>query len=327
MTPRLGSTDAYGHSIAHSGGGYPKVGDVVTCPRCGGEATSWVDARDRHQGGRHTIHRCLRCGVGFAAGPVIPIDAAPTGLPATGPLRRVADAMLTAELRTVLDVTPPGGSIIDIGAGSGNRALLLARAGHVVTAVEPDADEAEAARRQLGAAAIVHQCAIEDLPPTGGPGYDTAVMSHVLEHLVDADAALRVTRTRLRIGGTLVVMVPNAGGAEARTFRGRWHGWEPARHRWHYTAPTLTQVLSECGYEQIDVRVSGGWRYPTTLAYSIAPGRDRQLHRTGAGLIGRAIAISLAPLAMLEVVAGVGPQLVATARRGSGEPARSSRPQ
>ena len=291
---------------------------MVRCPCCAGDATTWVDARDRHQGGRHRIQRCLRCGVGFAAEPISQTAAAPTALPATGLLRRAADAILTAEFRAVIDVTPPGGSILDVGAGSGNRALLLARAGHIVSAVEPDAREAEEARRQLGMQATVHQCPIEDLPATEGPGYDTAVMSHVLEHLVDADAALRATRTRLRIGGTLVVMVPNAGGIEARAFRGRWHGWEPTRHRWHYTAPTLRHVLAGSGYEQIEVRVAGGWRYPATLAFSIAPGLDPQIARPGVGRVGRAITMALAPLAVLEVMAGAGPQLVATARRGPG---------
>lgn len=214
----------------------------------------------------------------------------------------------------MLDAVRPGGGVLDIGAGSGNRALVLVRAGFRVTAVEPDAAEAALARRQLEGRADVHECAIEALP-AGGTGYDGAVLSHVLEHLGDPDATLRATRERLRAGGALVVFVPNAASGEARMFRGRWHGWEPSRHRWHYSAATLTRVLAAAGYVDIDVRPRGGWRYPATLSFSVVPRLDPQTQGAPHHLAGRALTLALAPVAAIAVLMGRGPQLVAIARR------------
>lgn len=226
----------------------------------------------------------------------------------------MADALTRAELGPVFEVVGPGGTVLDIGTGSGNRALVLARAGYRVTAVEPDAAEAALARRQLGGWVDVRECAIEALPASEA-GYDGAVLSHVLEHLADPDATLRATRQRLRLGGALVVFAPNAESWEARLFRGRWHGWEPSRHRWHYTAATLTRVLVDAGYADIDVRARGGWRYPASLAFSTAPRLDPQTPGAPHHFVGRALALVLAPIAGLAVLSGHGPQLVAVARR------------
>ncbi len=214
----------------------------------------------------------------------------------------------------MFDAVARGGAVLDIGAGSGNRALLLARAGYRVTAVEPDAVEAGHARRQLAGHGSVRECTIEDLPP-GDTGYDGAVLSHVLEHLENPDAMLRATRQRLRPGGAVVVFVPNAAGIEARMFRGRWHGWEPARHRWHYSLAPLARALADAGYADADVRVRGGWRYPSTLAFSAVPSMDPQIADSRRHLAGRALALSLVPLSALETALGRGPQLVAIARR------------
>lgn len=264
-------------------------------------------------GPHHAVRRCRGCGIGFTWPVVDAAEAAPTLLPGGGILRRAADALTRGELGPVFDAVVPGGAVLDVGAGSGNRALILARAGYRVTAVEPDATEAAHARRQLAGRGTVRECGIEELP-AGDIGYDGAVLSHVLEHLGDPDATLAATRERLRGGGVVVAFVPNVASAEARLFGGRWHGWEPSRHRWHYSSTTLAHALNDAGYTDVDVQARGGWRYPATLAFSAAPRLDPQTPGAPPHLAGRALTLALAPLAALEVLTGHGPQLVATAR-------------
>ncbi len=202
--------------------------------------------------------------------------------------------------------------MLDIGGGAGNRARVLARLGYGVTVVEPDPAQAAHARTQLAGVATVCDVGIEDLPPDMAL-FDAALLSHVLEHLSDPDAVLRDVRQRLRPGGTLVVMVPNAGGFEARAFRGRWHAWEPARHRWHFTRVGLRRLVAQAGFAAVDVRVAGGWRYPSSIAFSIAPRLDPQTF-PGMRLVGAALPFVMSPVARLLVAAGQGGQLVAVAR-------------
>lgn len=271
-------------------------------------------ADDRIDGARRLIRRCVACGIGFTASASSPARAAPTGLPARGMVRALADRIIRSELRPLTRAVEPGGRIIDVGAGGGDRALVLAQAGYRVAAVEPDPDEAARAQGQLHGRADLHATTIEELPDAA-TGYDGALLSHVLEHLAEPDRALQLIRDRLRPGGAIAIMVPNAGGLQARLFRGRWHQWEPSRHRWHFTGPVLADMLHRAGYRDVEVRAAGGWRYPASLAYSLGPGLDPQTPGSPPAVVGWLLALALIPIALAEVAAGRGSQLVATARR------------
>jgi 2-polyprenyl-3-methyl-5-hydroxy-6-metoxy-1,4-benzoquinol methylase len=284
------------------------------CPRCGAAARPWVRAHDRTGRDGGVIARCTRCGIGITVTPGDGAPAAPTRLPAVGPLRAFADLVIRRELVPLTSVIAPGAAVLDVGAGGGDRALVLARDGYRVTAVEPDPHEAARARAQLDGKTELHVGTLEELP-AGASGYDAALLSHVLEHLPEPDESLRLVRERLRPGGAVAIMVPNAGGLQARLFRGRWHQWEPARHRWHFAAPVLAEMLRGAGYRDVRVRASGGWRYPSSLAYSIAPWLDPQVPGSPPAIVGRLFALLLVPVAALEVGTRRGPQLVATARR------------
>ena len=200
---------------------------------------------------------------------------------------------------------------MDVGAGTGARAAAAAAGGYAVTAIEPDPAEAARARERLGSERVLERPLGEEAP---GAEADAALAWHVLEHLDDLDAGLAAIRALLRPGGALVAAVPNAGGLEARLLGPRWHGWEPARHRWHLDAPALARVLGDAGFAEIGVESSGGWRYPSSLAFSLAPGLDPQV-RPERAAAGRALALALVPVAAATAALGSGPQLVAAARR------------
>ncbi len=285
---------------------------ATPCPTCGAPTTHRVTPHDRTRTVSAEVRWCASCERGFTEPPPSGTSAAPTTLPGSGPMRRVADRVLAGELTPFRHAVPRGGRVLDIGGGAGNRARVLARMGYDVTVVEPDPAQAAQARTQLAGLATVCGMGIEDLPADMTP-FDAALLSHVLEHLSDPDDVLLDVRRRLRPGGTLVVMVPNAGGVEARAFRGRWHAWEPARHRWHFTRDGLRRIITQAGFVEVDVRVAGGWRYPSSIAFSIAPRLDPQ---TFAGMrhIGAAVPLVLSPIARLLVAMGHGGQLVAVAR-------------
>jgi SAM-dependent methyltransferase len=289
------------------------AGLASPCPRCAAPAREWIRAYDRTGHPNRPVRRCTGCGIGFTSPPPGEEPAAPTRLPPRGPLRVYADHIIRRELTPLTTAIAPDATVLDIGAGGGDRALVLALGGHRVTAVEPDPDEAARARRQLEGRGQLLTGTIQELPADAS-GYDAALLSHVLEHLPDPDEALRLIRERLRPGGAIAIMVPNAGGLQARIFGGRWHQWEPSRHRWHFTREVLGEMLARAGYRHIGVRASGGWRYPASLAYSIAPRLDPQTPGSPPATVGHLFALALVPLALAEAATGRGSQLVATAR-------------
>jgi SAM-dependent methyltransferase len=247
------------------------------------------------------------------------VDAAPAGAPA-GLAGATADRLLRAQLGPLVALRPPPADVIDLGAGAGARAASAGRLGYRVTALEPDPLEAERARALLGADRVI--AAPLERPPNGLGPFDAAIAWHVLEHVRDLDEALAAAAGLLRPGGDLVAAGPNPLGAEARAFGGRWHGWEPARHRWHLDAAALSSALRASGMADVRVGARGGWGYPAGLAYSLAPGLDPQVHPRRV-VAGRALAAALVPVALAARAAGMGGQLIATARAGAGPAART----
>ncbi|MCC6832209.1 MAG: class I SAM-dependent methyltransferase [Thermoleophilia bacterium] len=249
--------------------------------------------------------------MGWTPEPSPAAPAAPGRGPA-GALGRLARALAAAELRRLLPGVGPGMLVMDVGAGAGLRADALLGLGARVLALEPDPVEAMRATTALRGRAVVRSVGLAELEPHAVRA-DAVLCWHVLEHLPDLDLSLARMRDALRPGGTLLVAVPNAGGAEARLLGGRWQGWEPARHRWHLTRHALRNVLTGAGLADIRIAARGGWAPALGLAASVAPSLDPQL--TPSPLPGLALAAALTPVSGLARLAGAGPQLVAVARR------------
>jgi SAM-dependent methyltransferase len=233
-----------------------------------------------------------------------------------GALGAVARALAARDLRPLLRAVPPGGLVVDVGAGAGLRAAVLAGRGLRVLAVEPDA--AEAARAE-GALAGRHGAVVARVPlegvgaaEVGEGGAHGALLWHVAEHLDDPWEGLRAVRGLLRPGGLLLAAVPNPCGGEARLLRGRWGGWEPARHRWHLDAAALGRMAVGAGFDAVRVRAHGGWLPALGLAASLVPRADPQ--RATSPAAGVVLAAALTPAAGVLAALGGAPQLVLTAR-------------
>lgn len=295
--------------------------DATPCPRCGASSQYLLTPHDRAGGLPTAIRLCLSgvCGVGFTEPPPDDTAAAPALAPGLEVEDRLAARMVGSGMNHLVQGLPRGALVVDVGAGSGLRARVLAERGMRVIAVEPDPVEevrAHAMMASLPAGAVeVVRAGTDGLAEVmDGREADAAVMWHVLEHLPDMDAGLAAVRDILRPGGRLSVAVPNRGSAEARAFGARWHGWEPSRHRWHLDGESLRIVLGAAGLGVRDIDTRGGWGYPAGIAYSMAPGADPQVNPRR-GLLGRALAAAMVPVAATARAMGHGGQLVALAVR------------
>ena len=99
-------------------------------------------------------------------------------------------------------------NILDVGCAQGTLALLLAEAGHHVTAVDLRQEFLEYARsrHEKGDIRFVQGNALElNLP---GP-FDLVFANQILEHLVHPVELVRGLAARLKPGGRLVVTTPN----------------------------------------------------------------------------------------------------------------------
>lgn len=143
-----------------------------------------------------------------------------------------------------------GGSVLEIGTGSGRNLAVLRDRGWTVFGHDIDPVSASKASERFGIE--VHAGPIADLPFADGT-FDAVLLHHVVEHLREPERDLRDCRALLADGGTLVVITPNIDSIGARLLRRRWRGLEPPRHLFIYNVPTMRALLERVGFTQTDV--------------------------------------------------------------------------
>lgn len=141
---------------------------------------------------------------------------------------KVKDAWAT-RLRSWLPGEPS--DVLDLGCGTGSLAVLAARDGHRVTAV--DLSERMIARARAKLAGTGAQTVVGDAarPPVGARRFDVVLVRHVLWMLPDPAAVLRHWKRLLRPGGRLVLI------------EGRWGTVNPAG----ITADALARLTADLG--------------------------------------------------------------------------------
>ena len=225
----------------------------LTCPACGGTGLApWLsvpggepaDTRD------YPLLRCDACGSAVTEGDPPPPDAYETGQYAPGPPRARGPvdwfqrATVGQPVRFLRRAgLPPGGRVLDVGAGPGRLVRALSAAGYDARGIDPS-------RRSVAlAGGTVEHAALADHSDSG---LDAVVLWHVLEHLEDPAAALERARGWLKPSGILLVAVPNPASLQAWIAGPGWLHWDAPRHRSHFTVAGLRELLARTGFE-VDV--------------------------------------------------------------------------
>ena len=152
---------------------------------------------------------------------------------------------------------PPGGSVVEIGAGYCHWINAVQAASRVAV------DRWDELPRHTAAGVIPRVLdAATDLPALGAGQFDVALASNVLEHF-DPDLAANIAadiHDLLKPGGRLLVIQPNFRYA----FR---HYFDDYTHRSVFTDVSLPAMLRTRGFEIDDVQ-------PRFLPYSMRPLRS-----------------------------------------------------
>jgi 2-polyprenyl-3-methyl-5-hydroxy-6-metoxy-1,4-benzoquinol methylase len=157
----------------------------------------------------------------------------------------------------VLPSPGPGGTLLDVGCGSGEFLAAAARRGWEVTGVEPIPDAAQRARDR--GLRVLDGTLAEAAPPERA--HDLVTAFHVLEHQPDAVAFLGELGRYARPGGHVAVEVPNFASALRHATGDRWPHLRPLEHLVHFTPATLRAALAGAGLEPVTV-VSRTWAAP-----------------------------------------------------------------
>ena len=114
--------------------------------------------------------------------------------------RQILRSLIKREVRP-----PKGARILEIGCGTGHNLAMLSEFGSV-EASELDAGARALAQSRLGRK--VAAAALPDLSMFKAKSFDLIALLDVLEHVDNDATALAAIRTRLKVGGKLLVTVP-----------------------------------------------------------------------------------------------------------------------
>jgi SAM-dependent methyltransferase len=147
------------------------------------------------------------------------------------------------------------GSILDVGCGSGGLLAAFHRAGWTCCGIEPSKDLSSYARTMIGCEIYEGTFENTPLPPEA---FDVITLSHVLEHSAAPRDFLCACYRALKIGGVLLVEVPDFGSRSARKEGAKWSSLYPDTHLYHFTEHTLTRLLEESCFHPVRIRRYGG---------------------------------------------------------------------
>ena len=214
------------------------------------------------------------------------------------------------------------GPLLDVGSGGGLFLGMMRQRGFTVVGLDFSREAARVAWRVQQAPSV---CADLECAPFRAGSIGAVTMFHVLEHVYDPGAYLRVVRELLAPGGRLVVQVPNAACWQFRLLGRAWNGVDVPRHLSDFRARDLARLLEECGFEVLRRKYFSLRDNPAGLASSLAPSLDPMARRirpgreTGAARLAKdlayfALTVASLPFTALEAAAGAGSTVMIEAR-------------
>ena len=123
-------------------------------------------------------------------------------------------------------VTLPKGKILDIGCGDGAFLNFAKQLGWEATGIEIDSDAVIAA---LNHGVNVLEGDFRELNRYNN-NFDCVICSHVLEHVYEPLTFLNMVKNSLKVGGVLMISLPNANSFVRSIFADSWRGIEAPRH-------------------------------------------------------------------------------------------------
>ncbi len=157
-------------------------------------------------------------------------------------------------LATIERVTRPPGRFLDVGCGTGEVLLAAQARGWTAQGVEPVEDSARYAIDERGLDVTVAMLEDSGLPEHS---YDVVSAFHVLEHIADGPAFLRMMARWAKPDGHVAIEVPNWRSFHRRGAGAGWPGLRPLEHLAHYTPATLAATMRRAGLEPVKVATPG----------------------------------------------------------------------
>ena len=133
---------------------------------------------------------------------------------------------------------PKKGSLLDIGAGTGDFLTQAKNAGWNCVGIEPN----EKAKNISISKGVSFTNTLEELENNS---FDVITMWHVLEHVPDLEYQIKTLKRLLKPNGTIIIAVPNFKSFDANHYKSFWAAYDVPRHLWHFSKISIQKLFSK----------------------------------------------------------------------------------
>jgi 2-polyprenyl-3-methyl-5-hydroxy-6-metoxy-1,4-benzoquinol methylase len=166
-------------------------------------------------------------------------------------------------IKALKKMVPPGGRVLDWGAGDGSLLRLLNAEGFAGHGI--DIYSAESPNRKL------INSSIQDAP-FQSEFFEAITCFHVLEHIDEPVSSIKKATQLLKPGGILVLEVPNISSGGFKLFKKKWYPLDIPVHINHFSLAVLQRILDNVGGNQIlQVDYFSHRHSPSSVLLSVLP--------------------------------------------------------
>ena len=138
------------------------------------------------------------------------------------------------------------GSLLDIGAGTGEFLLVAKNDGWKVTGIEPS-DKAKGIAINKGISFATDLTSLQD------HSFDIITMWHVLEHVPNLEHQIAELKRLIKPNGTVIIAVPNFKSLDANHYGAFWAAYDVPIHLWHFSKTAIRKLFSQHQIELVKV--------------------------------------------------------------------------
>lgn len=161
--------------------------------------------------------------------------------------------------------------VLDVGCSTGYLARILVDRGCIVSGVEFEPSAADEARPVLDKLVVGDVETIDLVQEFGEHSFDIVLCGDVLEHLRDPLPTLRQAKRLLKVGGSVVISIPNIGHGAVRLalLKGKWDyrplGLLDTTHLRFFTRASVLDLLHQAGLVAVEIRATTLGLFETEL--------------------------------------------------------------
>ncbi|MGO3182987.1 MAG: class I SAM-dependent methyltransferase [Aequorivita sp.] len=129
------------------------------------------------------------------------------------------------------------GTLLDVGAGTGEFLKVAKEKGWEVQGMEPNKSASNLSTEK----GIELKSSLTDFR---GSQFDVVTLWHVLEHIPNLEETIAQLSDLVKPNGTLIIAVPNFKSYDAKYYKEFWAAFDVPRHLWHFSKTSMEKLFS-----------------------------------------------------------------------------------